>query len=347
MEPEYDSIDALTGIKNALLIQKGQKYGIADNEGKIILEPKYLEITNLGKDNKSGYIVKDESGKYGIVDYSNVKILENKYDQIAKIYGNDLYVVVENGKQKLINKTGEDVLTEGFDEITHILKTQNTGVIYKVGEKFGVKSLTGEVTLEPTFDKLEEAKVGTLVATKDGKVGLIDLAGVEKLPYQYNSIIYNEIADIYIAEDEKLNSHILDNNYSLKQSGILINLDTEKGYFELRQNDEYKYYNFKFEEKSVKDVLPNRTLFADKKEGKYGFIDKDGNVLVDYIYDDVTEQNAYGYVGIKKDGKWGCVNSKGTVIVEPKYDLENYLIVDFIGIWHLGQDINMNYYNQI
>ena len=35
------------------------------------------------------------------------------------------------------------------------------------------------------------------------------------------------------------------------------------------------------------------------------------------------------------------------VIQEPVYDLENYLIVDFIGRWHLGEDIYMNYYNQI
>ena len=27
-----------------------------------------------------------------------------------------------------------------------------------------------------------------------------------------------------------------------------------------------------------------------------------------------------------------------------KYELENNLVIDFIGKWHLGQDLNMNYY---
>ena len=26
---------------------------------------------------------------------------------------------------------------------------------------------------------------------------------------------------------------------------------------------------------------------------------------------------------------------------------DNYLLIDFIGRWHLGTDINMNYYNQL
>ena len=84
-----------------------------------------------------------------------------------------------------------------------------------------------------------------------------------------------------------------------------------------------------------------------KNEGKYGFVDKDGNVVIDYQYDDVTEQNNYGYAGIKKDGKWGSIDNKGNVVREPTYHLDDYLKVDFIGRWHLGKDINMNYYNQL
>ena len=50
---------------------------------------------------------------------------------------------------------------------------------------------------------------------------------------------------------------------------------------------------------------------------------------------------------VQKDGKWGSVDSKGNVVIEPTYNLDNYLLVNFIGRWHLGQDINMNYYNQL
>ena len=57
--------------------------------------------------------------------------------------------------------------------------------------------------------------------------------------------------------------------------------------------------------------------------------------------------NDYGFAGIKKDGKWGSIDIKGNVVQEPTYNLDEYLLIDFIGRWHLGQDINMNYYNQL
>ena len=68
--------------------------------------------------------------------------------------------------------------------------------------------------------------------------------------------------------------------------------------------------------------------------------------MVEYIYDDATEQNEYGYVAVKKDGKWGALNKNGEVVQEPTYNLDDYIMIDFIGKWHLGKDINMNYYNQ-
>ena len=73
----------------------------------------------------------------------------------------------------------------------------------------------------------------------------------------------------------------------------------------------------------------------------YGYVDKNGKVIVDYAYDDAMEQNDYGFSAVKKDGKWGSTDSKGNVVQEPIYNLDNYLLIDFIGRWHYGKDINM------
>ena len=144
--------------------------------------------------------------------------------------------------------------------------------------------------------------------------------------------------------DEKFKSQILDSEFKEKISGILSELNKENGYLKMKVGDEYKYYNFKFEEKDIKDVLSSNNLFVSKKDGKYGFIDKDGNVVVDYIYDEAQEQNKYGFAAVKKDNLWGAIDREGKETVTPKYKMKNYLIIDFIGKWHLGQDVNMNYY---
>lgn len=344
---EYDEITAISGVENSFKVQKDGKYGIVDNEGKIVIEPQYADIDVLGKDNKSGFIVKNDTGKYGIVNYSNNPILEIKYDSVEKVYGNDLYLVTADGKQKLVNKDNTDVLKTGFDSIKQILSSQENAVIFSKSGKYGIMNLSGKILIDAKYDSLEETKVGMFIAKKSDKYGIIDINEVEKIPFEYNSISYNEKADIYIAEDSNFNSNILNNNLEIKVAGILLELSTDKGFIKLRVDDNYKYYNFKFEDKQEVEVFPNRTLFLSKKDGKYGYIDKNGKVIVDYIYDDATEQNDYGYVAVKKDGKWGSIDSNGNVTQEPTYNLDEYLLVDFIGRWHLGLDTNMNYYNQL
>lgn len=346
LEPQYEEVASILGTKNLFKIKKDGKCGIANNEGKVIIEPQYLDIDILGED-KVGFIVKNDEGKFGIIDYSRTQILEPKYDSIQNVYGNDLYVVTEAGKQKVVNKENQEVLTTGFDSIEGILSNQDKSVIFVKANKYGVMNLSGEVLIDAEYDKLEEAKVGTFIAKKADKYGIINSSKEEKVPFEYSSIVYNKKADIYILEDSNYNSHILNNNLETKASGILIELNETKGYLKLRIEDNYKYYNFKFEEKEEADIFPNRTLFLSKKDGKYGYVDKDGKVIVDYIYDDAIEQNDYGYSAVKKDGKWGSIDTKGQVVQEPTYNLDDYLLIDFIGRWHFGLDINMNYYNQL
>ena len=121
-------------------------------------------------------------------------------------------------------------------------------------------------------------------------------------------------------------------------------INSEKGYIRIYTNEDYRYYNFKFEEKTPSSILTGNNLFLSKQNGKYGFVDKSGNVVVDYIYDDATEQNENGYAGIKKDGLWGAIDVDGKVIIEPEYNLDNNTNINFIGVWHLCEDQNANYY---
>ncbi len=353
---QYDKVEAIQKQdesgnidyeKNLLKIEKDGKYGLIDLTGKEIIQPQYADIDVLGKDDKSGLIVKNENGKYGIIDYSNAQILEAKYDSVEKIYGNDMFVVTVVGKQKLVNKSGEDILTTGFDSIKQILANQENAVIFEKSNKYGIMNVSGEILIDAQYDYLKETKAGIFIASKDEKYGVINIDKEEKLPFEYTSISYNEKAGIYVAEKADYNADILNSDFEVKETGMFLELDDTRGYLKLRINDEIKYYNFKFEEKQESDIFTSRTLFLSKKDGKYGYVDKNGKVIVDYIYDDAMEQNDYGFSAVKKDGKWGSIDASGNTVQEPTYDLDDYLLVDFIGRWHFGKDINMNYYNQL
>lgn len=344
---DYDSISAIQSIKNAYRVLKNGRYGVIDNTGKELVKAEYLDVTNLGKDNKEGFIVKNAEGKSGIVDYSGQVVIETKYDEVKKVYGNQMYVVKQEGKEVIAKKDGTVIELAGYDEIKEILKSEDNGFIYTKNGKYGIMKLTGEAIIDAEYDDLKESKTGIYIAKKDSKYGIIDINKEIKVQFIYTNITYNEKADLYVADKEDFTNDIIGNDFLVKLLGILIELNDEKGYIELRQENEYKYYNFKFEEKAIADINQEITLFVSKKDGKYGFTDKSGKVIVDYIYDDATEQNIYGFAAIKKDGKWGSIDSKGNVVQEPIYNLDNYLKIDFIGRWHYGMDLNMNYYNQL
>ena len=339
--PIYDKIETLKGIENSIIVEKDGKKGLLNDKGSKIIDTEYSDIQSLGDDYKNGYITINSENKYGIISFSGEKILENSYEKIENIYGDKYFVIKENGKQILIDKQGNKILSDGFDEIKQIA---NTGIIYTKQNKFGLMDFEGNIQIENEYDNLQEINTDIFKATKDGKTGIIDKDKNEKVAFEYKDSKYNKKAGIYITDDENYNSKILNSNFETKIEGILSEINTDDGYMKIKQGEEYKYYNFKFEQKDVKDILPSNNLFLSKQGEKYGYVDSKGNTVVDYIYDDAKEQNEYGFLAVKKDGLWGSINKDGVTVIEPTYNLDNNLVIDFIGKWHLGQDLNMNYY---
>lgn len=336
---EYDNITVIQGIENSLIIEKNGQKGLCNDSGSVLIEPQYTEIKNLGETYKDGYITVNSEGKYGVISATKQQVLENKFDEIKQTYLGSNYLVIEGGKEKLINSSGETLIENGFDDI----KSNTTrGVIFVLNNLYGEMSTSGEILIEAKYQDLKQVKEGIYIAKQNDKYGIIDESIQEKLPFSYTGITYNDKANLFVAEDENFQTSIIDKDYNVKLIGILVDITTD--YIRMRINDEYKYYNLNCEEISSTEALKDNTLFLKKENDKYGYVDKSGNVVVDYVYDDATEQNEYGFVAVKQNGLWGSLDKDGKIVIEPKYNLDNYLNINFIGKWHFGLDLNMNYY---
>ncbi len=338
---EYDEITVLEGIENSIIIKKGGLVGLANDNGNILVDVTYSQIKNIGNTYKNGYITIDQQGKYGLISATKKQILENKYEEIAQIYLDNYYLVKENGVQKLVDSKGNTIIENGFDEIKSV--TSN-GIIFVKDGLYGEMNTSGEITIEAKYQYLKETKDGTYIAKLNDKFGVIDNLQNISLEFNYTGLTYNENANLFLAEDAGYKTSIINDKFQVKMTGILSEINIDESYIRMRIGNEYKYYNLNGEEKSSTEILKENTLFLSKKDGKYGYVDKKGNVVVDYIYDDATEQNQYGFAAVKANGLWGSIDSNGKVIIEPKYNLDSNLIIDFIGKWHLGEDLNMNYY---
>ena len=336
---EYDNITVIQGIENSLIIEKNGQKGLCNDSGSVLIEPQYTEIKNLGETYKDGYITVNSEGKYGVISATKQQILENKFDEIKQTYLGSNYLVIEGGKEKLVNSSGETLIENGFDDI----KSNTTrGVIFVLNNLYGEMSTSGEILIEAKYQDLKQVKEGIYIAKQNDKYGIIDESIQEKLPFSYTGITYNDKANLFIAEDENFQTSIIDKDYNVKLIGVLVDITTD--YIRMRINNEYKYFNLNCEEIPSTEALKDNTLFLKKENDKYGYVDKSGNVVVDYVYDDATEQNEYGFVAVKQNGLWGSLDKEGKIVIEPKYNLDNYLYINFIGKWHFGLDLNMNYY---
>ena len=111
-------------------------------------------------------------------------------------------------------------------------------------------------------------------------------------------------------------------------------LTVEDNYIKLSSTTEIRYFDLEGKEKQNTEIFPENTIFAKSQNGKWGFVDKNGQVVVDYQYDEVTEQNEYGFAGVKLNDKWGIVDKNGKIIVEPTYEINTEETPEFIGTYY-------------
>lgn len=329
---EYDSIVSLKGVISNILIKKGDKVGLVNEKGQSIIPVEYKEIRTLKEGYKNEYIIIDKNGKQGIISTSSKVIVEAKYEEIKYLASSEIYSVKENGNLKLINTDGKTLINGKYDEFVQV---KGDNVIVKKDGKYGLIEKEGTEIIKPSYEDLVYAFENNYIAKKNGKYGIIDDSNKEVLDFKYKNIYYVESGNFIRAEVSSTKEEIFDSNMEQKLKGLISDINSEKGYIKIYTEGTYKYYNFKFEEKKVTDILTSNTMFVKEENGKYGYVDGSGNKVVLSIYEDAAEQNQYGFAAVKKDGKWGAIDKGGKLVANLSVNLDNSIYTEFIGEWHL------------
>lgn len=342
---DYDEISSLNGITKVLIVKKDGSYGLFNTSSKMLtLNPIYAEIVAFGSTYNDGYIVKDGSGKYGLLSSDGKVILENKYDGIKKGTGSsDKFVVKDGVKTKLIDKDGNTVLETGFDDIVSI---NGDNLVVQKAKKFGIMNISGETIIDAAYDSIKHCFADYYIVEDAGKFGVVNGFKDIIIDIKYSNIEYRSDIISLVCENEDYTADIYTRDFKYVLTGTISKADAELGYIRVRVGDEYKYYNLQYQEVSNRDVLKNNTIFLIKENGKYGYVNKDNQKIVDCIYDDATEQNECGFAAVNKDGKWGVLQSNGAVLMEPSVELVDNLYIDFVGTWHLSENTELNAYTK-
>lgn len=330
---DYDEITALKGVTNNLLVKKDGKVGLVNEKGQTIVNTEYKDIKTLKEGYKNEYIIVNDNNQYGIISTTGTVIIEPKYEDVKYLNNSEMFAIKDAGVWKLINKDNQILIDGGYD---NIIEAKGENVVVEKGGKYGVVTTKNEEKIPVEYEQIKYTFSIYYIAKTGGKYGIINLNNEQVKDFNYINMDYVEKGDFIQADVSDTETVIFDNNLSEKINGIVSEINQEKGYIKVYTNNEYKYYNFKFEEKKSSDILTSNNLFLSKKDGKYGYVNKEGKVIVDYIYEDGTEQNSCGFAAVKKDGVWGSINKVGAVELEPSVNLDSNIYTTFIGKWHLN-----------
>lgn len=365
-ENGYKYSGYIVGIKNT----DGYQYGYINYKGSLKLEVEYNDISRVTEinDDKTAYLISAKNGQYG-VSKDNKQIINNEYQDIEYDDSNNIFIIqkgenygvaniegnitipVENssvqskGQYIYIEKDGEQWVCDAsgnkvdvdFNETIMETSNENYKIIINTESSssyYGVIDANNNEIIKAEYLYIEYAFDNYFIACgKNGKLGMLDSNGnaVIELKYdlvqkmQNKNMVQTLIADTNTTE---LYSSSMQKICTMDNATI----ETQDDYVKVYSTTELHYYNSEGTEISSSKIFTDNKLFAEVKDGKWGYVDSSGATKVEFEYEMVTEFNEYGYAAVKKDGKWGCIDSSGNIVLEPTYEMnESYSTVDFIG----------------
>ena len=347
--------------------EDGYRYGYANYRGTIILNPIYTQLERVTEiaNEKGVYFIAFKNGQAGLLK-NNKEILNYEYEDIQYNVLGSIFVTKRNGKYGAVNQEGTTVLYPEYDnvytggmylnalkdkdififdlngnkiETNEVSKTKTENANYYItidkNNKYKVVDSKDNIIIDKDYTYIEYLPGDYFIVERDSKSGIIDSNGKSVIELKYDSISRINETDILQMETNK---NIALYNLNMKEivsmdNAIVKEVKDEKAYILLYSDTDFKYFDKKGNILTSQNLFENNSLFAKNINGKWGFVDKDGNLKVQNDYELVTDFNKYGFAGIKKDGKWGSINQNGEVVQEPTYDLKKN-IPEFVGKYY-------------
>lgn len=351
-------------------IKKGDsyKYGYIDCNGNQLLNEEYNEVIriNYTKDSNQNYLVAFKDEKAGLIKNKEI-VLNYEYEDLQYDESNNIIIMQKDGKQGIANIEGNILIPIEYDNIIvagncvnaqkgervelfdingtplknkdfiSIISTANDSYLITIdkNEKYGIIDIHDNVIFDNKYSYIDYLNNDYFIAKIDEFLGIIDKDGKEIIDFKYEDIQKIENTNLIECFNQE-NVEIINQNMEsiVSMSDAIINI--KQNYIIIYNENERKYFDYNGNELSNLEIFKENSLFAKQFNGKWGFVNKDGDIIIDYKYDMVTEVNEKGFAGIKKDGKWGIINSEGKIIKSPTYDIKG-LNPDFIGEYYKAE----------
>ena len=369
---KYNSIRPWTS--DLYLITAGKKVGLASHSGKIVLPTKYSAISKpncygkalvtlggkLKTENKNKMYV---GGWYGVLDDKGTILIKPIYK--------GLYEFSFDGTDKALY--GEGLRLEYSDHpLSDTLKTDCSYLGYSKNGisifQSGILDGKGKVILKSGLYYLVMKPQGDMVryynskkkqticgyhnlTTGKGFVATTFDSNINDIKQWTHGDFTGDIAPVY-ADGWKFidkTGKVLRQGYKDLHHSLYTGVwaaKTEAGTWDAFDEFNHDVAGLS----SYQDILMPRLeketeVYTVKKDGLYGVVNRKGETVVPFNYDDAYG-NKYDFIAVKKNGKWGAVSPSGKEIIPIKYSSlrfpEEFDSKDF---WVVKEDSLYYHYN--
>lgn len=325
--------------KNLQLCKEKGKYGYKDENGKWIVEPKFMMADEF--DRGSARVQLD--GMWGYLKEDGSWLVEPTLSA-ASPFSEELARVRKDFFYGFINRKGEWFLEPNLLEASDF-ENNTIAFVKNLDSKGAFISNKGKMITDfsldpiPCFSSDIRLSDNRIRAKKDGKYGFLDSDGNWVVPPVYDEAYHYEEGCAFVkrpSAEKKFPYDLidLDGNVILQSVGLK---PFESGFSDgvavvkVPAKSERRTPYF-MEEYGVIDpegkwiVSPEFgeiLKFVDgfaitTKHGKKGVIDAKGNVVIDNIYDQIKRDDDYFEIELKK--KSGLADKTGKVVLPPKYE---------------------------
>lgn len=258
-----DSLTIVSRVGDAVVIKQNGLYGMVNSKGVLTVPPKYLSLETLVPGKLYSYQVHGDYGMpgFGLLDGNGELRTSPIYDDFRTF------------------KTAESIFVKAYDSMG----------------KQALFSSDGEIVMQSLYQIAEPSKFKGLYNIGENlKKGVIGADYVVRVFPKYDDVRIVEKQDTFYIASLGLESFVLKgkNKTIFKTDGLIL------------------------------DIIPlnqDSIAFVVEQDLSYGLCTQDGKWLIEPIYDEVI-----GFVGgnlcVRKANKWGAVDLNGNVVVDFKYE---------------------------
>ncbi len=328
---------------NLYLVTNGKKQGLVNNDGKILLKPTYTQISNPncygraliavgGKATTADKKMYMLGAKYGIIDVEGNILVPAKYKglyefaapiepnptRVGALMVADKHFTTDTlisdcsylgyntkptiGMAGLMDGRGNVIIKN--NKYTVIKMPQSNMVSFHTMKKkdalngyynieMGTEFFVGKTANTVAGDFAGDIAVITTIENNVATYSFVDRNG-RTVRSGYSVAVYNPCTKLWSALNNQKAWDVFDEKNSdiapLSGFGVII---FPKG----------------------KDDIE---VFTVARDGKFGCVDRNGNVTVPFEYDGATG-NTFGVIGVCKGGRWGAVSPENKQIIPLEY----------------------------